>query len=103
MKAWSFFISWHNSKQISGVELFGGLSLSTLENFLQSDQNFVQLPRLLSQFQSVDHEKNISSYIAGVAALWGMFENCPVSGGTLDWHHLILFWDMGMTFGLTPF
>jgi hypothetical protein len=50
LRVWSFFISWQNSKQSMGVEPFGGFSMSTLDNFLHSDQNFVQLPRLLSQF-----------------------------------------------------
>jgi hypothetical protein len=36
-------------------------------------------------------------------ALWGTFENCPVSGGTLDPCHLILIWDTGVSFDLTPF
>ncbi len=98
----SFFFCRQNLKQSSGVERFGRLLMSTLDNFLQSDQNFVLL-RLLSQFWSVDHEKNIFSYIAQVAALWGTFENCPVSGGTLDPHHLILIWYTGGSFGLTPF
>ncbi len=103
LRARSFFISRHDSKQSSKVEPFCRLSMSTLDNFLQSDQNFVQLPRLLSQFQSIDHEKNISSCNAQVVALWGTFENCPVSGGTLDPRHLILIWDMGVSFDLTPF
>jgi hypothetical protein len=77
--------------------------MSTIDNFLQSDQKFFQLPRLLSQFQSVDHEKNISTCIARVATLQGTFENCPVSGGTLDPRHLILIWNTGVSFGLTPF
>jgi hypothetical protein len=77
--------------------------MSTLDNFLQSDQNFVQLPRLLSQSQSIDHEKNISSCIAQVAALWGTFENHHVSGGNLDPCQVILIWDSGVSFGLSPF
>jgi hypothetical protein len=64
---------------------------------------FLQLPRLLSQFRSIDHEKNISSCIAQVAALWGTFENCSVGGATKDPCTLILIWDTGALFGLTSF
>ena len=73
-----------NSRQSSGVEPFGGLYKSTLDDFLKSDCNYLQLPKLLSQFKSIDHEKNISSCMAQVAALWGAFENRPVGGGNLD-------------------
>jgi hypothetical protein len=68
-------MSRRNSRQSSSVEPFGGLSSSTLDGFLRFDVQFLQLPRLLPQFQSVDHEKNISSCIARVAALQGTFEN----------------------------
>ncbi len=64
---------------------------------------FLQLPRLLSQFQSIDHEKNISFCIAGVADLWGTFENCYVGGATKDPCTLILIWDTGASFRSTPF
>ncbi len=64
---------------------------------------FLQLPRLLSQFRSIDHEKNISSCIARVAALWGTFENHSVGGATKDPRTLILIWDTGTSFRLTPF
>ena len=65
--------------------------------------HFLQLPRLLSQFRSTDHEKNISSCIARVAALRGTFENRAVPGGPKDPRTLILIWDTGASFGLTPF
>jgi hypothetical protein len=64
---------------------------------------FLQLPRLLLQFRSIDHEMNIFSCIARVVALWGAFENCSVGGATKDPHTLILIWDTGALFGLTPF
>ncbi len=32
-----------------------------------------------------------------------MFENRTMPGGTLDLHTLILIWDTGMSFGVTPF
>ncbi len=60
-----------NSRQSSNVEPFGGLYKSILDDFLKSDCGYFQLPRLLSQFTSIDHEKNISSCMAHVAALWG--------------------------------
>jgi len=65
--------------------------------------HFLQLSRLLSQFRSVDHEKNISSCIAQVAALRGTFENRSVSGGPKDPCTLILIWNTGASFGLMPF
>ena len=92
-----------NSKQSNGVEPFGGLLMSTLDDFLRSDCNYLQLPRLLSKFKSIDHEENISSCIAWVVALWGTFENCPVGGGKLDPCSLILIWDTGASYGWTPF
>jgi hypothetical protein len=74
-----------------------------LDDFLKTDCNYLQLPRLLSQFKSIDHEKNISSCMARVAALRGAFENRPVSGGNLDPRSLVLIWDTGASYGLTPF
>jgi hypothetical protein len=75
LRARTFFMSRRNSSQSSGFEPLGGLSSSTLDGFLRSDVQFLQLPRLLSQFRSIDHEKKISSCIAQVATLWGTFEN----------------------------
>jgi hypothetical protein len=103
LRARSFFISRRNSQWSSGVEPFGGISSSILDGFLRSDVHFLQLPRLLSQFWSVDHEKNISLCISRVAALWGIFENRSMSGGGLDPCTLILIWDTGASFGLSPF
>ncbi len=103
LRAWLFFMSRHNSKESNGVEPFGGLLKSTLDDFLRSDHNNLQLPRLLSKFKYIDHKKNISSCIAQVATLWGMFENLPVGGGKLDPCSLILIWDKGKSYGLTPF
>ncbi len=70
---------------------------------MRSDRNYLQLPRLLSKFTPIDHEKNIFSCIARVAALWGTFENCPVGGGKLNPRSLMLIWDTGASYGLTPF
>ncbi len=96
-------MSRRNSRQGSSVEPFGGLSSSNLDGFLRSDVEFLQLPRLLSQFQSINHEKNISSCIAQIAALWGTFEKCSVGGATKDPRTFILIWDTGTSSGLTPF
>jgi hypothetical protein len=101
--AWSFFMSRCNSKQSNGVEPFGGLLMSTLDDFLRSDCIYLQLSRLLSKFKSTDHEKNMSSCIARVATLWGTFENCLICGGRLNPRSLILIWDTGASYGLTPF
>jgi hypothetical protein len=86
LHTWSFFMSRRNSKQSNGVEPFGGLLKSTLDNYLQ-------LSRLLSNFKSIDHEKNISSCIARVAALWGTFENCPVM--MESWIRALLHFNLG--------
>jgi hypothetical protein len=84
LRAWLFFISWRNSKQSNSVEPFDGLLKLTLDDFLRSDCDYLQLPRLLSKLTSIDHKKNIFSYIARVAALRGAFKNCPVGGGKLN-------------------
>ncbi len=60
----SFFMSRRNSKRSNGIELFGGLLKSILDDFLRVDCDYLQLPRLLSKFRPPDHEKNISSCIA---------------------------------------
>jgi hypothetical protein len=103
LRAWLSFMPRRNSKQSNGVEPFVGLLKSTLDDFLRSDCDYLQLPKLLSKFISIDHEKSISPCIARVADLWGMFENCPVSGGKLDPRSLILIWDTGAFYGSTPF
>jgi hypothetical protein len=101
-RRWRFVMSRRNSRRSRGFKPFGGISRPMLDGFLKSDVNFLQLPRLLSQFRSIDHEKNISSCIAQVAALRGTFENRLMSGGNLDLRTLILIWDTGASFELTP-
>ena len=93
-------MSRRNSKRRFGIEPFGGLLKSTLDDFLRVDRDYLQLTRLLSKFKSIDHEKNISSCIAQVAALRGTFENRPVGGGKLDPRSVILIWDTGASYGL---
>jgi len=101
VRARAFFKSRRNSKRSNGVEPFGGLLKSTLDDFLRVDRDYFQLSRLLSKFKSIDHEKNISSCIARVMALQGNFENHPVGGGKLDPRSIILIWDTGASYGLT--
>jgi hypothetical protein len=103
LRAWAFFMSRRSSSRSNSVEPFGGLLSSTLDGFLRSDVQFLQLPRLLSQFRSIDHEKNISSCIAQVVALRGTFKNRSVGGATKGPRTLILIWDTGALFGLAPF
>jgi hypothetical protein len=100
---WLFFVSQQNSKQSNGVEPFGGLLKSTLDDFVRSDCNYLQLPRLLSKFTSIDHEKNISYCIAQEGALCRTFENYPVGGGKLNLCSLILIWDTGVSYALILF
>ncbi len=103
MRARAFYISRRDSKRSNGINPFGGLLKSTLDDFLKVDRDYLQLSRLLSKFKSIDHEKNISSCIARVAALRGTFENRNVGGGNLDPRSVILIWDTGASYGLTPF
>ncbi len=63
VRARAFFWSQRNSKQSNGIEPFGGLLKSTLDDFLRVDRDYLQLSRLLSKFKSIDHQKNISSCI----------------------------------------
>ena len=64
VRARAFFWSRRYSKRSNGIEPFGGLLKSTLDDFLRVDRDYLQLSRLLSKFKSIDHEKNISSCIA---------------------------------------
>ncbi len=89
LHVWLFFISRRNSKQSNGVEPFGGLLKSTLDDFLRSDCNYLQLPRLLSKFKSIDHEMNIFSCIARVATLRGHLK--IVLSVVESWIHTLLF------------
>jgi hypothetical protein len=43
LRTWLLFMSWRNSKQSNGVEPFGGLLKSTLDDLLRSDCDYLQL------------------------------------------------------------
>jgi hypothetical protein len=70
--------------------------------------NFLQLYRLVSTFSTVDHVKNAQSCGSHVHTLCGTYggtyENqSSFSTGSLDPKSLILIWDTGVSYGLTPF
>jgi hypothetical protein len=86
------------------------LRKSTLDGFCDGSKDFLKLSHLLSRFHSVDHSKNAQEYLDCIHATHRTF------GGTygyensglhidvpLDPRQLMLIWDMGTSFGLTPF
>ncbi len=85
-----------------------GLSTPALDGFCDGHKDFLQLYRLLSTFSTVDHVKNAQSCANRVNTLrgtyGGTYENqSSFSTGLQDPKSLILIWDMGMFYGLTPF
>ena len=71
-------------------------------------QDFLQLYRLLSTFSTVDHVKNAQSCVNRVNTLRGTYggtyeKRSCFSPGLLDPKSLILIWDKGVSYGLTPF
>ncbi len=84
-----------------------GLSKPTLDGFCDG-QRFPPFILTLSKLSTVDHVKNAQSCVDHVHTLCGTFggthENlCPHSCDLLDPKSLILIWDMGASYGLTPF
>jgi hypothetical protein len=85
-----------------------GLSTPTLDGFCDGHKDFLQLYRLLSTFSTVDHVKNAQSCVNRVNTLsgtyGGTYENrSSFSTGLQDLKSLILIWDTGASYGLTPF
>ena len=64
----------------------------------------MQLSRLLSQFTNLDHAANASALIGRIGALRGVMENrVHQLSGHKDPRTMMLIWDTGASFGLTPF
>ncbi len=86
------------------------LRTSTLDGFCDGSKAFLKLSQLLSKFHSVDHSKNVHEYLACVHAMRGTYGGTygNKNGGPhidvpLDPKSLMLLWDTGASFGLTPF
>ena len=104
-----FFSSAHLSKR-SVRRPYVGLSTPPLDGFCDGHKDFFQLYRLLSTFSTVDHVKNAQSCVnhlntlCGTYSYSGTYENrSSFSTGLQDPKSLILIWDMGASYGLTPF
>jgi hypothetical protein len=112
LRAHKFFSSARLSKFGQGLRSvrrpYVGLSTPTLDEFCDGHKDFLQLYTLLSTFSTVDHVKNAQSCVNCVNALRGTFgstyENrISFSTGLQDPKSLILIWDTGASYGLTPF
>jgi hypothetical protein len=110
--AHKFFSSARLSKVGQGLcsvhQPYVGLSTPTLDGFCDGHKDFLQLYRLLSTFSTVDHVKNAQSCVNRVNTLrgtyGGTYENrISFSTGLQDPKPLILIWDTGTSYGLTPF
>ena len=78
------------------------------QHWMDFVKDFLQLYRLLSTFSTVDHVKNAQSCVDRVNAhrgtYGGTYENrISFSTGLQDPKSLILIWDTGTSYGLTPF
>ena len=112
LRAHKFFSSARLSKFGQGLRSvrrpYVGLSKPTLDGFCDGHKDFLQLYRLLSTFSTVDHVKNAQSCVNRVNTLrgtyGGTYENrISFSTGLQDPKSLILIWDTGASYGLTPF
>jgi len=112
LRAHKFFSSARLSKFGQGLRSvrrpYVGLSKPTLDRFCDGHKDFLQLYRLLFTFSTVDHVKNAQSCVDHVNTLrgtyGGTYENRrSFSTGLQDPKSLILIWDTGASYGLTPF
>ncbi len=79
-----------------------------MDGFCDGHKDFPQYHGLLSTFSTVDHVKNAQSCVNCIHTLRGTYgdtnENrISFSTGPLDPKSLILIWDTGASYGLTPF
>ena len=111
LRAHVFFSSARISKFGQGIRRrrrpYVGLSGPTLDGFCEG-KDFLSLFRLLSKFSSIDHVDNVTSLSGRVHTLrgtyGGTYENCcPPKHVPLDPKTLMLIWDTGASYGLTPF
>ena len=89
---------------------FVELNQSTLNGFCDGSKDFLKLSRLLLHKHSIDHSQNAQECLSRIHAIRGTFggtyrkENSgPIHDVPLDPKHLMLIWDTGASFGLTPF
>ncbi len=86
------------------------LCTSTLDKICDGSKAFLKLSQSLSKFDSVDHSKNVHECLACVHAMRGIYggtygnkNSGPHIDVLLDPKSLMLIWDTGASFGLTPF
>ena len=89
---------------------FVELNQSTLNGFCDGSKDFLKLSRLLSHKHSIDHSQNAQECLSRVHAIRGTFgdtygkeDSGPLIDVPLDPKQLMLIWDTGASFGLTPF
>jgi hypothetical protein len=80
----------------------------TLDGFCDGHKDFLQLYRLLSTFSTVDHVKIAQSCVNRVNAHRGTYGGTYANRSSFstcrqDPKSLILNWDTGSSYGLTPF
>ena len=81
------------------------MSSAILESFCDGSQDFLSLPRLMSTFKNMDHAQNVQHLCQRLAVLSDRsLENRTFNASNkIDPKSLILIWDTGASFGLTPF
>ncbi len=86
------------------------LSKSTLDGFCDGSKDFLKLSWLYSHIHSIDHSRNAQECLYHVHAIRGTFGDTygkEISGllidVLLDPKHIMLIWDTGASFDLTPF
>ena len=87
-----------------------GLTRSTLDNFCDGTKDFLKLSWLFSTSHCIDHSVNAQVCVNRLNALRGTYggtygqkNDAPHIDIPLDPKSLILIWDTGASYGLTPF
>ena len=88
-------------------KLDDGVSAAGLDTFCDGSHDFLQLPRLLSKFKEneLDHAAGATKLLRRASMLkGGVLENRVLNTCCKkDPKTMILIWDTGASFGLTPF
>ena len=76
-----------------------------LDSFCDGSQDFLSLPKFMSKFKEMDHVKNVKKLCQCLAILSDLsLDNRSCNAfETKNPKSLILIWDTGASFGLTPF
>ena len=84
--------------------IIDAISKTTLDNFCDESIDFFKLSQLLSQFTNLDHAANVEVLLHRLQLLQGqMFENRVLHDCTAkDPRTMMLVWDAGASYGLTP-